>query len=71
MFAYYRYEFRQPFGSAEMIHFFKEDDYFNRPSVKPHYLRKSMALKVKQTLYPTLLSMWITAMQSIWVLGAE
>jgi len=30
-----------------------------------------MALEVKRTLYPTLLSMWITAMLSIWALGAE
>jgi hypothetical protein len=48
-----------------------EDDYFDRPSVKPHYLRESMALEVKRTLYPTLLSMWITAMQSIRELCAE
>ncbi len=35
-----------------------------------HYLGKMMALKVKLTFYPTLLSLWITAMPSIKALGA-
>jgi hypothetical protein len=34
------------------------------PRVKPHYLGESMALEVVRALYPTLLSMWITTMQS-------
>jgi hypothetical protein len=36
-----------------------------------HYLGKLMALLVKLTFYPTLLSMWITAMPSISALGAR
>ena len=65
------YEISQPFWSAEMIQFFLVEYYFLRPSVKPHYLGESMALKVKRALHPTLLSMWITAMQSIRALGAK
>jgi hypothetical protein len=47
-------------------------NYFARPLVKPHYLGKSLALKVKQTPYQTLLSMWVMAMLlSIRALGAK
>jgi len=60
------YEFSLPFGSAKMFQFFLDRNYFARPLVKPRYLCKSLALKVKQTVYPTLLSMWIMAMLSIW-----
>jgi len=67
------YEFRLLLGRPKCFNFFLEDNYFLRPSVKPHYLRESLALKVKRTLYPTLLSMsmWITAMLSIRALGAK
>ncbi len=35
-----------------------------------HYLGEMIELKVKLTFYPTLLSLWITAMPSIKALGA-
>jgi hypothetical protein len=35
-----------------------------------HYLGEMMALKVKLTFHPTLLSLWIMAMPSIKALGA-
>jgi hypothetical protein len=50
--------------------FLLSDNYFLRPSVKPNYLHESLALKVKQTTYLTLLSMRVTAMQSIRALSA-
>jgi hypothetical protein len=36
----------------------------------PHYLGKLVELQVKQTLYLTLLSMWVMPMQSIRALNA-
>ncbi len=36
----------------------------------PHYLGELMAFQVKQTVHPTLHSMWVTAMLSIMALGA-
>ncbi len=41
----------------------------SRPLI-PHYLGELMAFQVKQTFYPTLHSMWVTAMLSIMALGA-
>jgi hypothetical protein len=36
----------------------------------PHYLGELMAFQIKQTFFPILLSMWVTAMLTIMSLGA-
>jgi hypothetical protein len=36
----------------------------------PHYLGELMAFQAKQTSFPILLSMWVTAMLAIMSLGA-
>jgi hypothetical protein len=64
------YEFTWSFEPAKMLQLFWSRYLSRVPPIDAHYLGELMAFQVKQTSFPILLSMGVTAMLTIMSLGA-